>query len=132
GGELGARRGPGKQWVRGAASHIQRVQETLEDANIKLDSVISDIMGKSGRAMIEAMIAGETNPAKLAAFADRRIKASPSQLREALRGRVTKQHRFLLRLHLKQIDALEAAIVEIDQQVEADIAPFRAAVKQLR
>src|SRR5215510_16353994 len=80
-----------KQLVREAASHIQRVQKTLEDANIKLDSVIS-----------EAMIAGETNPNKLAAFADRRLKASPSQLSAALRGRVTKQHRFF-RLHLKQI-----------------------------
>jgi transposase len=120
-----------KQLVREAASHIQRIQKTLEDANIKLDSVISDVMGKSGRAMIEAMIAGETNPSKLAALADRRLKASPAQLREALRGRVTKQHRFLLRLHLKQIDALEAAIAEIDQQIEGDIAPFRAAVKQL-
>src|SRR6516165_10414707 len=111
-----------KQLVREAASHIQRVQKTLEDANIKLDSVISDIMGMSGRAMIEAMIAGETNPTKLAAFADRRLKASPAQLREALRGRVTKQHRFLLRLHLEQIDALAAAIAEIDQQV--DFPPF--------
>jgi transposase len=120
-----------KQLVREAASHIQRVQKTLEDANIKLDSVISDIMGKSARAMIDAMIAGETNPAKLARFAHRSLKASPEQLREALRGRVTKQHRFLLGLHLKQIDALEAAIAEIDQQVEADIEPFRAAVKQL-
>ena len=120
-----------KQLVREAASHIQRIQKTLEDANIKLDSVISDVMGKSGRAMIEAMIAGETNPAKLASFADRRLKASPSQLCAALRGRVTTQHRFLLRLHLKQIDALEAAIAEIDQQVEGDIAPFRAGVKQL-
>jgi transposase len=120
-----------KQLVREAASHIQRVQKTLEDANIKLDSVISDVMGKSGRAMIEAMIAGGTNPTKLAAFADRRLKASPAQLSAALRGRVTRQHRFLLRLHLKQIDALEAAIAEIDREVEADIAPFRAAVKQL-
>jgi hypothetical protein len=58
--------------------------------------------------MIETMIAGETNPTKLANFADRRLKATPAQLREALRGRVTKQHRFLLRLHLKQVDALEA------------------------
>jgi transposase len=119
-----------KQLVRQAASHIQRIQKTLEDANIKLDSVISDVMGKSGRAMIEAMIAGETNPAKLAAFADRRLKASPAQLSAALRGRVTKQHRFLLRLHLKQIDALEAAMADVDQE-EGDIAPFRAAVKQL-
>ena len=120
-----------KQLVREASSHIQRVQKTLEDANIKLDSVISEVLGMSGRAMIEAMIAGETNPTKLAALAHHRLKASPAQLREALRGRVTNQHRFLLRLHLKQIDALEAAIAEIDQQVEADIEPFRAAVKQL-
>jgi bifunctional non-homologous end joining protein LigD len=56
--------------------------------------------------MIEALIAGETNPAKLASLADRRVKASPEKLREALRGRVTKHHRFLLRLHLNQIDAL--------------------------
>src|ERR1700736_2463617 len=120
-----------KQLVREQSSHVLRVQKTLEDANIKLDSVISDLMGKSGRAMIEALIAGESDPAKLARFADRRLKASPAQLREALRGRVTKNHRFLLRLHLKQIDALDAAIVTIDRQVDADLAPFRAAVKQL-
>jgi hypothetical protein len=58
-----------KQLVREAASYIQRVQKTLEDANIKLNSVVSDAMGKSGRAMIEAMIAGETNPTKLAFMA---------------------------------------------------------------
>jgi transposase len=120
-----------KQLVREQSSHTLRVQKTLEDANIKLDSVISDVMGKSGRAMIEALIAGEKDPAKLARFADPRLKASPAQLREALRGRVTKNHRFLLRLHLKQIDALDAAIVTIDRQVEADLAPFRAAVKLL-
>jgi len=86
-------------------------------------------MGKSGRAMIEAMIAGETNPAKLASLADRRVKASPQQLREALRGRVTKHHRFLLRLHLDQIDALDAAMATVDAQVEANLAPFRTAVE---
>jgi transposase len=57
--------------------------------------------------MIEALIAGETNPAKLASLADRRVKASPEKLREALHGRVTTHHRFMLRLHLNQIDALE-------------------------
>src|SRR5215475_13101805 len=87
-----------KQLVREQSSHVQRIQKTLEDANIKLDSVISDIMGKSGRAIIEAMIGGETNPTKLARFAHRSVKASPAQLAAALRGRVTKQHRFLLHL----------------------------------
>jgi hypothetical protein len=92
---------------------VLRVQKTLEDANIKLDSLLSDLMGKSGRAMIAALIAGETNPVKLASLADRRVKASPEEFREALRGRVTKHHRFLLRLHLNQIDALDAAMTTV-------------------
>ena len=118
-----------KQLVREKSSHILRVQKTLEDANIKLDSVITDVIGMSGRAMIEALIAGESNPAKLARLANYRLKVSQEKLREALRGRVTKHHRFLLRLHLNQIDALDASIATIDQQVEAGIAPFRVAVE---
>ena len=118
-----------KQLVREKSSHILRVQKTLEDANIKLDSVITDVMGMSGRAMIEALIAGESNPAKLARLANYRLRASQEKLREALRGRVTKHHRFLLRLHLNQIDALDAAIATVDQQVQAGIAPFRCAVE---
>ena len=118
-----------KQLVREQSSHVLRVQKTLEDANIKLDSVLSDVMGKSGRAMIEALIAGETNPTKLASLADRRVKGSQEELREALRGRVTKQHRFLLRLHLNHIDALEATMATIDAQVEESLAPFRTAVE---
>jgi len=118
-----------KQLVREQSSHVLRVQKTLEDANIKLDSVLTDLMGKSGRAMMEALIAGETNPTKLASLADPRVKASHEEFREALRGRVTKHHRFLLRLHLNQIDAPDASIATIDQQVEAGIAPFRVAVE---
>ena len=118
-----------KQLVREQSSHVLRVQKTLEDANIKLDSVLTDLMGKSGRAIIEALIAGETNPAKLAGLADRRVKASPEEFREALRGRVTKHHRFLLRLHLNQIDALDAAMATLDAQVEANLGPFRTAVE---
>jgi len=64
-------------------------------------------MGLSGRAMIEALIAGESDPERLAQLAHRRIKAPPEALCEALRGRVTRHHRFLLRLHLKQIDAVQ-------------------------
>jgi transposase len=82
-----------KQLVREKVSHTQRVQKTLEDANIKLDVVISNVIGLSGRKMIEALIAGESDPTKLAALADRRIKASQETLREALRGRVRKHHR---------------------------------------
>lgn len=114
-----------KQLTRERTSHVQRLQKTLEEANIKLDSVISDIMGTSGRAMIEALIAGESNPLRLAGLASIRIKASPAELAGALRGRVTKHHRFLLKLHLQQIDALNQAIAVIDKEVEANLAPFR-------
>lgn len=117
-----------KQLVRERTSHVQRLQKTLEDANIKLDSVISDVTGLSGRAMIGALIAGESDPGKLALLAHRRIKASPGDLREALRGRVTKHHRFLLQLHLKQIDALDQAVAAIDQEVDANVEPFRTAI----
>src|SRR5262249_31499425 len=85
----------------------------------------------SGRKMIEALIAGEKDPAKLARLAHPRVKASQESLRQALRGRVTKSHRFLLRLHLRQVDAIDAAIAEIDREVEAGITPFRNAVEQL-
>src|SRR5215831_12828954 len=120
-----------KQFAREKSSHILRIQKTLEDANIKLDSVITDIMGASGRKMIQALVAGEKDPAKLARLADPRVKASQESLREALRGRVTKSHRFLLSLHLGQVDVIDAAIAEIDREVEASIAPFRTAVEQV-
>jgi transposase len=118
-----------KQLTREQARYIQRIQKTLEEANIKLDSVISDIMGVSGRKMIEAMIAGVRNPSKLAALADRRLKASPKQLYDALHGRLTDHHRFVLKLYLNQYDALDKAIIEIDQQVNAAIAHMDAEVE---
>src|SRR5215212_4583334 len=120
-----------KQLVREKAAHTQRLQKTLEDANIKLDAVLANLSGTSGRAMLEALTAGETDPAKLAVLAHPRLAATPERLREALRGRVTPQHRFLLRLHLDQIDALDAAVARIDREVEADLGPFRAAVELL-
>jgi transposase len=120
-----------KQLVRERTSHTLRIQKTLEDANIKLDSVISNVVGLSGRRMIEAMVAGESDPVTLSSLADRRLKATPEELAEALRGRVTRHHRFLLGLHLGHIDAIEAAIDKIDQEVEAGLQPFRAAVDLL-
>ena len=120
-----------KQLVREKASHVQRLQKTLEEANIKLESVLSDVMGRSGRAMIQALIAGETDPAKLAALAHPKVRAPQARLREALRGRVKPHHRFLLGLHLQQIAALDAGIAAIDREVDAGLASFRDAVKQL-
>jgi transposase len=111
-----------KQLIRQQSSHILRMQKTLEEANIKLASVITDVMGLSGRRMIEAIIAGETNPMRLAALAHRRIKAPRDMLVEALRGRVTDYHRFMLQLYLEQHDALAAAVAKIDQAVDAAIA----------
>jgi transposase len=120
-----------KQFVRERASHQQRIQKTLEEANIKLDSVISDVLGLSGRRMIEALIAGQTEPQALASLAHGRIRATGQQLEAALRGRVTALHRFLLKLHLDHLDALDAAIASIDKEVDGQIEPFRAAIEML-
>jgi len=120
-----------KQMVRERSSHVQRIQKTLEDANIKLDSVVTDILGLSGRRIIEALVAGQTMPQALATLAHRRIHASADELEAALRGRLTKHHRFLLKLHLDQIDAFDAAIAAIDQEVNVNVEPFRAAIELL-
>lgn len=110
------------QLTREQTRHIQRLQKTLEEANIKLDTAISDVMGVSGRRMVEALIAGETNPVVLAALADRRIKTPREELVEALRGRVTEHHRFMLRLHLDQQDRVAEAIATVDAEIDAAIA----------
>lgn len=120
-----------KQLVRELTRHTQRIQKTLEDANLKLTQVVSDLLGKSGRAMLKALIAGTTDPAQLADRADPRLKATRAQLLEALHGRVTAHHRFLLELHLTQIEALEAAIAKVDRQLAVAMAPFQAAVSLL-
>jgi transposase len=120
-----------KQFVRERGSHIQRIQKALEDANIKLDSVVTDLLGLSGRRMIEALIGGQTDPQALAALAHRRLRATPQELEAALLGRLTDHHRFLLKLHLDHLNALEAAIDRIDKEVNANVEPFRAAIELL-
>lgn len=115
-----------KQLSREHTRHVQRLQKVLEDANIKLESVITDVMGVSGRAMIAAMARGENDPERLAALGDPRLKASHQQLVEALTGRVTEHHRFMLKLHLSQADAVQLAIDAVDQRIEAQLKPFQA------
>lgn len=120
-----------KQLVRERSSHIQRIQKTLEDANIKLDCVVADIMGLSGRRIIEALIGGQTVPQALASLAHRRLRATSEELEASLRGRVTAHHRFMLRLHLAQIEALDGAIAAIDKEVDGNVEPFRTAIEML-
>jgi transposase len=117
-----------KQLVREQTRHVQRIQKTLTEANIHLDSVISDIMGRNGRRIIEAMIEGTRDPRKLAALADKRLKAKPKQLYDALHGRLTEHHCFLLKLHLGQWDTLDATIREVDREVKIRVSSMDAEV----
>ena len=120
-----------KQLVREITQHTQRLQKVLEDANLKLTAVVSDIVGVSGRAILDALIAGETDPGRLADLSTGRLKASRATLVDALHGRVTAHHRFMLRLHLGQIDALEQAVREVEARIGDRLGPFRAAVQHL-
>lgn len=120
-----------KQLVREIGRHTLRLQKTLEDANLKLTGLLSDVLGKSGRAILAALVAGESDPARLAALAGGRLKATRAELVAALHGRVTAHHRFMLQLHLTQIAALEAAVQELDARLEAALAPFRPVVDRL-
>jgi transposase len=122
-----------KQLVLESARHVLRLQKVLEDANIKLTEILSDVMGKSGRAIIEALISGETNPEALAGLAcGNRLKATREEFVEALRGRVTPHHRFLLKLHLGQIDALDSAVRELEVRMGEALSPFRESVERLK
>jgi transposase len=120
-----------KQFVRERSSHTQRLQKTLEDANIKLDSVLTNILGLSSRRILEALIAGQTAPQALAKLAHNNIKATSTELEASLHGRVTAHHRFMLRLHLDHLKAVDAAIACIDQEVDGSVEPFRVAIKML-
>jgi transposase len=120
-----------KQLVRELARHTQRIQKTLEDANIKIVGLISDILGTSGQAFLQAIIAGEDDPHKLADLARTRLKAQREKIVEALRGRVQAHHRFMLKLHLDQIHSLEKAIAEIEQRLGERLEPFREEVRLL-
>ena len=117
-----------KQLVREVAQHTLRIQKTLEDANLKLTGTISDVLGLSGRAILTALVGGETDPERLADLAHPSIRAPRTKLVEVLRGHVTEHHRFMLKLHLGQVDALRASIAEVDAQLGKALAPTRGLV----
>ena len=120
-----------KQFVRERTAHVQRIDKLLEDANLKLSVVLSDVLGKSGRAVLQAIIDGHTDPERLASCVTTRVKASRAQLLEALHGHVSAHHRFMLKLHLGHIDALDQAIAAIEKEVGLGLDPFRQAAKLL-
>jgi transposase len=118
-----------KQLVREMARHTLRIQKTLEDANLKLTSVVSNILGTSGRAILTAIVNGESDPERLATLTTGRLKASKQQIATALRGTITEHHRFMIKLHLDQIDQIEQAVRDVE--VRAGAAPFRSAIELL-
>jgi len=111
--------------VRERGREIQRLEKLLEDAGIKLSSVATDINGVSGRAMLEALIAGQRDPAALAQLAKRRLRSKIPALTEALTGRFTEHHAFLARVHLDLIDGHTRAVDELTERIEVMIEPFR-------
>ena len=119
------------KWVRETTRHTQRLQKTLEDANVKLTEVISDVLGTRGRAIRNALVAGETDPARLAGLTSGRLKATRAELTEALHGRGTAPHRFMLQLHLSHIAALDTAVADVEARIREALVPVRATVSLL-
>ncbi|MEU9332137.1 IS110 family transposase [Streptomyces sp. NPDC048290] len=116
------------QMTRERGRIVQRLEKLLEDTGIKLAAVASDIMGVSGRAMLEALIAGERDPQVLAELAKRKLRNKIPELAEALTGRFRAHHAFLTRLHLDHYDQLTDAIGQLDERIEEAMAPFRPAL----
>lgn len=117
--------------VRDCVQVGNRLRKVLEDANLKLDSVASNALGVSGRAMIQALIKGETDPVELAGLAQGRLRSKRPELERALEGHVSPHHRFLLRELMRQLLFLEGQISRLEKQIERNIRPFREAVEML-
>ena len=117
--------------VRERAAVANRIQKTLEDANIKLGNVVSDILGVSSRAMLQSFVDGETEAARLAALARGRMRSKQLELTSALEGQGSDHHRFLLREYLDQVNYLERKIAVFEQEIERHLDPFVAAIDLL-
>jgi transposase len=119
------------QLIQERSAAANRIQKVLGDANVKPASVATDVLGVSGRGMLEALVAGETDPAKLADLARQRLREKIPALQLALRGRVTDHHRFLLRVHLDHITHLEELIGRLGARIAEALAPFAEAAERL-
>jgi len=120
-----------KQLVREVSQHSSRIQKVLEDANLKLGSVLSNVLGKSGRAILEALIAGQSDPERLADLAQGTARKKRAELIEALHGRIRPHHRRLLQVHLTLVATLEQAIADIDATVGKALASVHESARLL-
>jgi transposase len=118
------------QLVGEVRRHLQRIHSVLLDANIQITGRISDMLGRTGRAVLDALVAGQTDPEHLAGLC-KRIKTPRAELVEALRGHVTKHHRQILALHLRLIDSLRAEITELEAQIQEQLRPFQEDCERL-
>lgn len=117
--------------VRDRTRERQRLEKLLEDAQVKLSCVISDVLGASGRAMLEAMIAGNRNPRSLAQLARTSMRSKIDVLEEALTGQFTDHHAFLTRTMIDRVDAVTADIEKVNAAIEEAMDPFRVPAERL-
>lgn len=118
-----------KKMVQERADEVRRLQKVLETANIKLASVATDVLGKSGRSMLEAILGGQKDPEVLAELARGRMRSKLPDLRKALDGRVQPHHRVLFTCILAHIDFLEASLAQLQAEMEPYLDPFEEAVE---
>ena len=119
------------QLVEEKGRTVNRLHKVLEDANIKLASVASDILGVSGRAMLERLMEGEEDPHKLADFAQGQLRGKIPDLQKALEGHLTEHHRFMLQLLWKQLAQEEELLTELDAKIEEVTRPFVGEIERL-
>jgi transposase len=117
--------------VRERARLVNRLQKVLEDANLKLAGVATDVMGVSGRAILEALLSGQTDTEQLAELAKGRLRRKIPQLKQALRGRVREHHRFMLTEQLSHIDYLDEAIERLNGEIAERLRPFEEELQRL-
>lgn len=120
-----------KQLMHERSRYVQRLQKILEDANVKLASVLSDITGMSGRKMLAALIGGATDARAIAKLANPRVKAAQDEIVQAVEGNVTDHHRFMLSLFLHRIDSVDADVAALDARIEEKLHPFREEIRHL-
>jgi transposase len=119
------------QLVAARSAEVNRLQQTLEGANLKLGSVASDVMGVSGRAILAALLAGQTDAAAMAELAEGRLRRQLTELEQALVGRLTDHHRFLLTQHLAHIDFLDRQLAEVSTAITTRLAAHEELIERL-